>query len=251
MSKCRRARAAYVQAHLVDQEQLSFHQENNDAMIALQTLKAAFTTDMRTCSSPWLVIGRAAPSTPVAVYRSSGFRRRMIEARPATVRLGRGSSRPRSGTAWRRPERPAIRDWSRLFVAGPTAAWIDRSSPRPGPSGQSAAAWSPPCAGRPRRRAPVTRGGARIAVHAATRRPALPGDRVGARRGVRRSAGQRPSESRGSNESTRGPGPGWRGPRDRGEAPRGDRCTRTSPAAVARPVPPGPARRGVRRRRFR
>ena len=37
---------AYVQAHLVDREALAVHQTANDPVMALQTLKQAFTTDV-------------------------------------------------------------------------------------------------------------------------------------------------------------------------------------------------------------
>jgi L-rhamnose isomerase/sugar isomerase len=80
---------AYVQAHLVDRAQLAHHQEGNDALMALQTLKAAFTTDVE----PILAMARyraGGAIDPVGVYRSSGYRRRMTEARPATSRLGAG-----------------------------------------------------------------------------------------------------------------------------------------------------------------
>jgi L-rhamnose isomerase / sugar isomerase len=80
---------AYVQAHLVDRAQLAHHQEGNDALMALQTLKAAFTTDVE----PILAMARyraGGAIDPVGVYRSSGYRRRMMEARPATARLGAG-----------------------------------------------------------------------------------------------------------------------------------------------------------------
>ncbi len=80
---------AYVQAHLVDRMQLSYHQENNDVLMALQTLKTAFTTDV----GPILAMARyraGGAIDPIGVYRSSGYRQRMTEARPATVRLGAG-----------------------------------------------------------------------------------------------------------------------------------------------------------------
>jgi L-rhamnose isomerase / sugar isomerase len=80
---------AYVQAHLVDRMQLTYHQEHNDALMALQTLKAAFTTDV----GPILAMARyraGGAIDPVAVYRSIGYRQRMTEARPATARLGAG-----------------------------------------------------------------------------------------------------------------------------------------------------------------
>lgn len=80
---------AYVQAHLVDRAQLAHHQEGNDALMALQTLKNAFTTDVE----PILAMARyraGGAIDPVGVYRSSGYRGRMAEARPATARLGAG-----------------------------------------------------------------------------------------------------------------------------------------------------------------
>jgi len=80
---------AYVQAHLVDREALAQHQDGNDALLALQALKRAFNTDVE----PILAMARyraGGAIDPVGVYRSSGYRRRMAEARPATARLGAG-----------------------------------------------------------------------------------------------------------------------------------------------------------------
>jgi len=80
---------AYVQAHLVDREALAQHQDGNDALLALQALKRAFNTDVE----PILAMARCRAGgaiDPVGVYRSSGYRRRMAEARPATARLGAG-----------------------------------------------------------------------------------------------------------------------------------------------------------------
>jgi L-rhamnose isomerase/sugar isomerase len=80
---------AYVQAHLVDRAQLATHQERNDALMALQTLKQAFTTDVE----PILAMARhraGGAIDPVGVYRASGYRQRAAQARPATARLGAG-----------------------------------------------------------------------------------------------------------------------------------------------------------------
>ena len=80
---------AYVQAHLVDRGQLAAHQEGNDALMALQTLKQAFTTDVE----PILAMARhraGGAIDPVGVYRASGYRQRAAQARPATARLGAG-----------------------------------------------------------------------------------------------------------------------------------------------------------------
>ena len=80
---------AYVQAHLVDRQQLAARQESNDALMALQTLKQAFTTDVE----PILAMARhraGGAIDPVATYRASGYRQRAAQARPAAARLGAG-----------------------------------------------------------------------------------------------------------------------------------------------------------------
>jgi L-rhamnose isomerase/sugar isomerase len=73
---------AYVQAHLVDRAALAEAQASNDALLALQALKQAFTTDV----SPILAMARhraGGAIDPVAAYRSSGYRGRKAEERPA------------------------------------------------------------------------------------------------------------------------------------------------------------------------
>ncbi len=80
---------AYVQAHLVDRAALDEHQERNDAMLALQTLKSAFQTDVE----PILATARhraGGAIDPVGLYRASGYRQRAAEARPATARVSSG-----------------------------------------------------------------------------------------------------------------------------------------------------------------
>jgi L-rhamnose isomerase / sugar isomerase len=80
---------ANVQALLVDRDALNAHQERNDALMAIQTLKQAFTTDV----SPILATARLRSGgaiDPVSVYRSSQYRKRKAEERPATARPGVG-----------------------------------------------------------------------------------------------------------------------------------------------------------------
>ena len=80
---------AYVQAHLVDRGKLAEAQASNDALMALQSLKEAFMTDVR----PILAMARhraGGAIDPVAVYRASGYRPRAAKARPAVARLGAG-----------------------------------------------------------------------------------------------------------------------------------------------------------------
>jgi L-rhamnose isomerase/sugar isomerase len=80
---------ACVQAHLVDRAALAGYQQSNDPLMALQTLKQAFTTDV----SPILATARARAGgaiDPVGAYRSSGYRAEKRAERPASARLGAG-----------------------------------------------------------------------------------------------------------------------------------------------------------------
>ena len=80
---------AYVQAWLIDREALGEYQATNDAVMALRTLKQAFTTDV----TPILAKARCDAGgaiDPVAVYRASGYRRHVAGARPAASRRGGG-----------------------------------------------------------------------------------------------------------------------------------------------------------------
>ncbi len=72
---------AYVQAHLVDREALAQHQDANDAVMALQTLKQAFTCDV----SPVLAMARLRAGgaiDPVATYRATRYRESKRRERP-------------------------------------------------------------------------------------------------------------------------------------------------------------------------
>ena len=75
---------AYVQACLVDRAALAEYQERNDAIMALATLKQAFTADV----SPILAVARRAQGgaiNPVAVYRASRYRHSKTRERPASA----------------------------------------------------------------------------------------------------------------------------------------------------------------------
>ncbi len=80
---------AYVQAHLVDRQALEEAQENCDPLVALATLKQAFTTDV----SPILAVARERAGGAIdliAAYRASGYRKRKAEERPAQVGVAAG-----------------------------------------------------------------------------------------------------------------------------------------------------------------
>ena len=75
---------AFVQACLVDRKALCEYQERNDALMALATLKQAFTTDV----SPVLAMARrpnGGAIDPISVYRASQYRQRKTLERPAPV----------------------------------------------------------------------------------------------------------------------------------------------------------------------
>jgi L-rhamnose isomerase/sugar isomerase len=76
---------AYVQAHLVDRAALDGHQTRNDALMALQTLKQAFTCDV----SPILAMARRRAGgaiDPVAAFRDSGYREARKQERQGPAR---------------------------------------------------------------------------------------------------------------------------------------------------------------------
>ena len=80
---------AYAQALLVDRAALDGFQEANDALMATQTLKRAFTTDV----SPILAMARkrrGGAIHPVACYRASGYRKAVAAQRPASSAGGGG-----------------------------------------------------------------------------------------------------------------------------------------------------------------
>jgi L-rhamnose isomerase/sugar isomerase len=80
---------AYVQAHLVDREALSTYQDDNDALMASETLKRAFRTDVE----PILAMARhekGAAIDPVATYRAAGYRQTVGAKRPKVASSGGG-----------------------------------------------------------------------------------------------------------------------------------------------------------------
>lgn len=80
---------AYVQAHLVDRFALAEAQDGCDPLLALSTLKQAFTTDV----SPILAVARQRAGgalDPISTYRASGYRRAKAEERPAKLEVSAG-----------------------------------------------------------------------------------------------------------------------------------------------------------------
>ncbi len=80
---------AYAQALLVDRAVLDASQDANDALMATQTLKEAFRTDVE----PILMMARikaGGAADPLAAYRECGYRRKVAEERPAVAGAGGG-----------------------------------------------------------------------------------------------------------------------------------------------------------------
>jgi L-rhamnose isomerase / sugar isomerase len=82
-------RRAYAQALLVDRVALEGYQDDNDALMASETLKGAYRTDVE----PILATARLQAGgavDPIAAYRASGYRQTVAEDRPAVVGGGGG-----------------------------------------------------------------------------------------------------------------------------------------------------------------
>lgn len=80
---------AFVQASLVDRVALAGYQEENDALMASATLRAAFRTDVE----PILAMARMQTGgaiDPIATYRASGYRAAVSETRPVVTGAGGG-----------------------------------------------------------------------------------------------------------------------------------------------------------------
>ncbi len=89
MNSAMEVQRAYAQALLVDRIALAGHQAENDALMASETLKTAFRTDV----TPILQMARlenSAAIDPVAAYRRSGYRTKVAETRPVADGSGGG-----------------------------------------------------------------------------------------------------------------------------------------------------------------
>ncbi|MFK5980460.1 MAG: L-rhamnose catabolism isomerase [Rhizobiaceae bacterium] len=81
MQSAMEVQRAYALALVVDRNRLEDYQENNDALMASNTLKSAFRTDVE----PILAMSRLEKNgaiDPVAVYRKAGYRQNVSKIRP-------------------------------------------------------------------------------------------------------------------------------------------------------------------------
>lgn len=81
MQSAMEVQRAYARALLVDRAALAAFQESNDALMASNTLKSAFYTDVE----PILAMARhdkMSAIDPIAAYRASGYRQKIATERP-------------------------------------------------------------------------------------------------------------------------------------------------------------------------
>ena len=89
MNSAASVQRAYVGALLVNRTVLSQYQNENDALMASNTLKKAFVTDV----SPILAMARfrkGGAIDPIEVYRKAGYRSQVAEKRPSNGASGSG-----------------------------------------------------------------------------------------------------------------------------------------------------------------
>ena len=89
MNSALEVQRAYAQALLIDRSALEGYQHDNDALMASNTLKQAFTTDV----SPILAMARQQSDgaiDPISCYRASGYRQQVSKERPAAASSGSG-----------------------------------------------------------------------------------------------------------------------------------------------------------------
>ncbi|MDC9526798.1 L-rhamnose catabolism isomerase [Pseudoalteromonas sp. Angola-30] len=89
MNSAASVQRSFVSALLVDREKLSQYQQDNDALMASNTLKNAFNTDV----SPILAMARLRKGgaiDPIATYRKANYRSAVASKRPSSGGNGSG-----------------------------------------------------------------------------------------------------------------------------------------------------------------
>ncbi|NTS33778.1 L-rhamnose catabolism isomerase [Phyllobacterium sp. BT25] len=84
ISSANEIRRAYAQALLVDREALAGYQDDNDALMASDTLKRAYRTDVEPILAEARLLAGGAID-PIAAYRHSGYRQFVSDKRPAST----------------------------------------------------------------------------------------------------------------------------------------------------------------------
>jgi L-rhamnose isomerase / sugar isomerase len=89
ISSANEIRRAYAQALLVDRQALEDYQNTNDALMAADTLKRAYRTDVEPILAEARYRAKGALD-PVAAYRRSGYRQKIAGQRPVSLAGGGG-----------------------------------------------------------------------------------------------------------------------------------------------------------------
>lgn len=80
---------AYTQALLVDRTAVAGYQDSNDALMATQTLKRAYRTDVEAILG-LARLNKGGAIDPISAYRASAYRQKVSEERPAVAGGGGG-----------------------------------------------------------------------------------------------------------------------------------------------------------------
>ena len=89
MTSAMSVQQSYIQASLVDREKLAYYQEKNDALMASQTLKTAFETDVNAILAKTR-LNTGGAINPLSCYRSAHYRETLAPSRPAGGGSGSG-----------------------------------------------------------------------------------------------------------------------------------------------------------------
>jgi L-rhamnose isomerase/sugar isomerase len=84
ISSANEIRRSYAQALLVDRTELDSYQQDNDALMASETLKRAYRTDVEAILAEARRRSGGAID-PIATYRASGYRKHVGKVRPAVI----------------------------------------------------------------------------------------------------------------------------------------------------------------------
>ncbi len=89
MNSATEVQRTYVKAQLVDRVTLTDYQYSNDAMMAHNTLKAAFNLDVEPLLAKSRLLSSGA-NNPIATYRASNYCSEVAKVRPSSGQSGRG-----------------------------------------------------------------------------------------------------------------------------------------------------------------
>ena len=81
---------AYAQALIVDRRALHEYQHTNDPLMASNTLKTVFRTDVEPILAMARLEAGAAAIDPISMFRTANYRAKVADKRPAVTGSGGG-----------------------------------------------------------------------------------------------------------------------------------------------------------------